>query len=181
MEDTTEPTVEPVESESQPQSDSETPTLSDPGKKAIAEERRRAAQAEKTAKALQARLDAIEAENLTREEKALKERDEAAQRATQAEAEALKWKIAARNGISDEDADLFLTGSDEETLSKQAERFKELSSKPTKGNVVPGVGNQPNTPASIAEQIQAAEQAGNYTLAINLKSQQLADLARANR
>lgn len=181
MEDTTEPTVEPVESESQPQSDSETPTLSDPGKKAIAEERRRAAQAEKTAKALQARLDAIEAENLTREEKALKERDEAAQRATQAEAEALKWKIAARNGISDEDADLFLTGSDEETLSKQAERFKELSFKPTKGNVVPGVGNQPNTPASIAEQIQAAEQAGNYTLAINLKSQQLADLARANR
>lgn len=181
MEDTTEPTVEPVESESQPQSDSETPTLSDPGKKAIAEERRRAAQAEKTAKALQARLDAIEAENLTREEKALKERDEAAQRATQAEAEALKWKIAARNGISDEDADLFLTGSDEETLSKQAERFKELASKPTKGNVVPGVGNQPNTPASIAEQIQAAEQAGNYTLAINLKSQQLADLARANR
>jgi hypothetical protein len=181
MEDTTEPTVEPVESESQPQSDSETPSLSDPGKKAIAEERRRAAQAEKTAKALQAKLDAIEAENLTKEEKALKDAAEAAERATRAEAEAMRWKIAARNGISDEDAELFLTGSDEETLSKQAERFKELSSKPSKGNVVPGVGNQPNTPASIAEQIQAAEQAGDYTLAINLKSQQLADLARANR
>ena len=53
--------------------------------------------------------------------------------------------------------------------------------KAPKGTIVPGVGNQPNTPASIAEQIAAAEQAGDYTLAINLKSQQLADLARANR
>lgn len=181
MEDTTETPADPVESESQPESESQSPALSDPGKKALAEERRRAAAAEKAAKALQAKLDAIEAENLTREEKAVKERDEAAQRAVQAEAEALKWRIAAKHGISDEDADLFLTGSDEDTLTRQAERFKELASKPTKGTVVPGVGNQPNTPASIAEQIAAAEQAGDFKLAIQLKSQQLAELARANR
>ena len=180
MEDTTETPADPVESESQPESESQSPALSDPGKKALAEERRRAAAAEKAAKALQAKLDAIEAENLTREEKAVKERDEAAQRAAQAEAEALKWRIAAKHGISDEDADLFLTGSDEDTLTRQAERFKELASKPTKGTVVPGVGN-PNTPASIAEQIAAAEQAGDFKLAIQLKSQQLAELARANR
>lgn len=179
MEDTNETITEPVESESQPESDS--PTLSDPGKKALAEERRRAAQAEKTAKALQAKLDALEAEKLSKEEKALKDAADAAQRAAAAESEALRWRIAARNGISDEDAELFLTGSDEETLSRQAERFKELSFKPSKGTHVPGVGNQPNTPASIADQIAVAEQSGNYELAIQLKTQQLAELARANR
>lgn len=180
MEDITDPVIEPVESESQPQSDSET-ALSDPGKKALAEERRRAAAAEKAAKALQAKLDALEAEKLSKEEKALKDAADAADRAARAEAEALRWRIAAKHGISDEDAELFLTGVDEETLSRQAERFKELSFKPSKGTHVPGVGNQPNTPASIAEQISAAEAAGNFQLAIALKSQQLAELARNNR
>jgi len=48
--------------------------------------------------------------------------------------------------------------------------------KPSKGTHVPGIGNQPNTPASIAEQVQAAEQSGDFQLALRLKSQQLADL-----
>ena len=177
MEDTTATTTEPVESESQPESDSQ-PALSDPGKKALAEERRRAAQAEKTAKALQAKLDALEAEKLSKEEKAVKEAAEAAERALKAESEALRWR---KYGITDDDAELFLTGSDEETLSRQAERFKELSFKPAKGTHVPGVGNQPGTPASIKEQIQAAEASGDFALAIQLKSQQLAELARNNR
>jgi signal transduction histidine kinase len=97
---------------------------------------------------------------------------------TRAEAEAMRWRIAARHGISDEDAELFLTGSDEDTLARQAERFKELAVKPSKGTIVPGIGNQPNNPASIADQVAAAEAAGNFKLAIALKSQQLADLAR---
>lgn len=180
MEDNTETVTEATETEPQPQSDSEA-ALSDPGKKALAEERRRASQAEKAAKALQAKLDALEAEKLSKEERALKDAADAAERAARAEAEALRWRIAARNGISDEDAELFLTGTDEETLTRQAERFKELSFKPSKGTHVPGVGNQPSAPASIADQIAVAEQSGNYELAIQLKSQQLADLARANR
>lgn len=168
-----------VESDSQhTESDSQ---LSDPGKKALAGERRRAAQAEKTAKALQAKLDALEAEKLSKEEKAVKDAAAAAERAAKAEADALRWRIAARHGISDEDAELFLTGADEETLSRQAERFKELASKPSKGTHVPGVGNQPSSPASLAEQIQIAEQSGDYKLAMTLKSQQLAELARNNR
>lgn len=180
MEETTD-TVEPtVESDSQP-AESDSQALSDPGKKALAEERRRAAAAEKTAKALQARLDAIEAENLSKEEKALKDAADAAARAAAAEAEAMRWRIAARFGISDEDAELFLTGSDEETLTRQAERFKDLSSKPSKGTHVPGVGNQPQTPAPLAEQIAVAEQSGDSKLAMALKAQQLAELARANR
>jgi len=179
MEDNTE-TVEAVESDSQPEPEPK-PTLADAGKKALAEERRRAAAAEKEAKALKARLDAIEAENLSREEKAVKERDEAAARAAQAEAEALRWRIAAKHGISDEDAELFLTGADEDTLSRQAERFQVLSAKTPKGTHVPGVGNQPTAPASLAEQIQAAERSGDFKLAISLKSQQLAELARNNK
>lgn len=38
--------------------------------------------------------------------------------------EALRWKIAARHGISDADAELFLTGKDEDTITAQAERLK---------------------------------------------------------
>lgn len=181
MEDNTTETVEPVvESDSQP-AESDSQTLSDPGKKALAEERRRAAAAEKQAKALQARLDAIEAENLSKEEKALKEAADAAARAAAAEAEAMRWRIAARFGISDEDAELFLHGADEETLTRQAERFKDLSSKTPKGTHVPGVGNQPQTPVPIAEQITLAEQQGDRALAMQLKTQQLAELARNNR
>ena len=176
MEDNT--ITEPETVEEAPQSDSE--VLSDPGKKALDAERRRAAAAEKSAKALQARLDALEAERLSKEEKAVKDAAEAAERAARAEAEALRWRIAARNGISDEDAELFLNGADEETLTRQAERFKELSSKPSKGTHVPGIGNQPSPPTSLADQIAAAEQSGNYQDARRLKAQMLSDLARAN-
>lgn len=174
MEETTTPEPEAVEEA--PQSDSE--ALSDPGKKALTEERRRAAAAEKEAKALRAKLDALEAEKLSKEEKALKDAADNAERAARAEAEALRWRIAARNGISDEDAELFLTGTDEDTLTRQAARFKELSFKPSKGTHVPGVGNQPSAPASIADQIATAEAAGDYQTAIALKAQQLAELAR---
>ena len=177
MEDQTETTPEPVETDTQ--SDSE--QLADPGKKALAAERLRANKAEKALKEIQARLDAAEAEKLSKEERALKEAQEAAERAARAESEALRWRIAARNGISDEDAELFLTGTDEETLTRQAERFKQLSFKPSKGTTVPGVGNQPDAPASIADQIAVAEQSGNYEEAIRLKTQMLADLARAQR
>lgn len=170
--------TETVETEA-PQSDSE--ALADPGKKALDAERKRAAAAEKSAKALQARLAELEAEKLSKEERAVKEAQEAEQRAARAESEALRWRIAAKHGITDEDAELFLTGTDADTLTRQAERFKELSYKPSKGTHVPGVGNQPQAPASIADQIAVAEKSGNYEEAIRLKTQKLAELARANR
>lgn len=37
--------------------------------------------------------------------------------------EALVFRISAAHGITDEDAELFLTGNDEETLTRQAERL----------------------------------------------------------
>ena len=141
--------------------------------------KQKAREQEKKAKenvAARLELDELKKANLSNEEKLAAELGEVAQRAARAEAEALRWRIAAKHGISDEDAELFLTGSDEETLARQAERFKELAVKPSKGTVVPGVGNQPNAPASIAEQVQVAEQSGDFNLALRLKAQMLADL-----
>ena len=51
----------------------------------------------------------------------------ATQEAAAAKAEALRWRIAAKHGISDEDAETFLTGSDEESLTKQAQRLASLA------------------------------------------------------
>jgi hypothetical protein len=55
--------------------------------------------------------------------------------------EAMRFKVAAKHGIADEDAELFLTGSDEETLTRQAERLAERESdRKKKGNVAPKEG-----------------------------------------
>jgi len=145
--------------------------------------KQKAREQEKRAKenaAARLELDELKKAQLSTEEKLAQELGEAAQRAAQAEAEAVRWRIAAKYGISDEDAELFLTGSDEETLARQAGRFKELAVKPPKGTVVPGVGNQP-APPTIADQIQAAEASGDYQLAIQLKTQRLAELARSQK
>jgi len=56
----------------------------------------------------------------------------------------LAARIAAANGIAPEDADLFLTGNDEETLTAQAKRLAERESERKKrNNTVPREGNQP--------------------------------------
>lgn len=60
--------------------------------------------------------------------------------------EALRFKVASKFGIGDEDADLFLTGSDEETLTKQAERLAAREGERKKqGNNVPREGNNPTS------------------------------------
>ncbi|MCG7607093.1 hypothetical protein [Mycobacterium sp. CnD-18-1] len=124
----------------------------------------------------QAQLTAEEREAEQREKEA-QERADALRDRDAALQEALRWRIAAKHGISDEDAELFLTGNDEETLTKQAERFTALQPKLGKGNVIPSAGNQPEKPPSLADQIRLAEQSGDKALVMQLKSQQLADLA----
>lgn len=74
-------------------------------------------------KAKAARLDEIEAASKTEAEKMAERLAEAEQSAAQAQREALRFKIASKFGVTDDDADLFLTGTDEETLTKQAERL----------------------------------------------------------
>jgi hypothetical protein len=91
----------------------------------------------KDLKAKASKFDELEAANKSEIEKANDARTEAEQRAARAEADALRWKVAAKHGVSDEDAELFLTGTDEETLTKQAERLTQHSSDRKKnGNVV---------------------------------------------
>ena len=61
-----------------------------------------------------------------------------------AEARALRANVANAHGISAEDRDLFLTGTDEETLTAQAKRLAERESERKKrSNHVPREGNPP--------------------------------------
>lgn len=70
-------------------------------------------------------------------------------RARDAETRALRSDIAAKHGISAEDRDLFLTGTDEETLTAQAKRLAEaVSDRKTKGNTAPREGSNPNPDGS---------------------------------
>ena len=91
------------------------------------------------------RLDELEAEQKSEIEKANDKAVEAQRAAETAQAEALRWRVAAKHGISDEDAELFLTGTDEDTLTAQAERLTQRDSDRKKqGNHVPNEGT--NTP-----------------------------------
>ena len=101
--------------------------LGDPGKKAIAAERAARKAAEDAAKSLQAQLDEIKKSQMSDLEKAQAVAQEFQQAADKANAEALRWRIAAKHGISDEDAETFLTGSDEASLTRQAERLSALN------------------------------------------------------
>lgn len=107
----------------------ETPEVNEPlgdgGKKALEAERAAAKAATARVNELQKQLDAINQANETALEKAQREADEARTEATAAKSDALRFRVAAAHGISSEDADLFLTGSDEETLQKQAARLAE--------------------------------------------------------
>lgn len=59
----------------------------------------------------------------------------------QANREALRRRVQAAHGISDEDADLFLTGADEDSLTAQATRLAARESERKKsGNHVPSEG-----------------------------------------
>lgn len=98
------------------------------------------------------RLDEIEAANKTEIEKAAEARTKAEQERDAARAEALRFRVAAAHGISTapaadggpSDAELFLTASDEATLTKQAERLlgRDAERKRT-GNVAPREGTNP--------------------------------------
>lgn len=88
------------------------------------------------------KLAELEEAQKTNEQKLADAKTAAEQDAANARAEALRWRVAAKHGISDEDAELFLTGTDEATLTKQAERLTERTENRKKqGNVVPKEGN----------------------------------------
>lgn len=97
-------------------------------------------------------LDELKAAQMSELERANAAAEENRRAAETARAEALRWRIAAKHGISDEDAETFLTGNDEESLTKQAERLASLAqqSTSTPGTPMPdrtqGGSGQPATP-----------------------------------
>ena len=102
------------------------------------------------------KLEALEESQKSETQKLADAKIAAETDATNARAEALRWRIAAKNGISDEDAELFLSGTDEATLTKQAERLSErVAQNKGGGNVVPREGN--TLPAANTNGDPAAE------------------------
>lgn len=104
-------------------------------------------------KAKAAKWDQAEAANKTELDKANDRAARAEQERDAARAEALRYKVAAAHGISTaagadgtpSDAELFLTGTDEDTLTRQAERLTQRGSdRRTRGNVAPREGTNPH-------------------------------------
>lgn len=107
--------------------------LGEGGKKALETERAARKAAEKKVNEFQAQLDAINQANESAVEKAQREANEARESATKATADALRFRVAAKHGIDEDDADLFLTGTDAETLERQAVRLVERTPTTTAG------------------------------------------------
>ena len=102
-------------------------------------------------------LAAIEEANKTEAQRAADALAAAQRDAENARAEALRFRIASKFQVSDEDADLFLTGTDEETLTRQAERLSARAADSKKsGNHVPREGR---TPAAAPDDDRAAVRA----------------------
>ncbi len=137
--------------------------LGDGGKRAIQAEREARKAAEDSAKALQSQLDEIKAAQMSDLEKAQAQARTFEEAASKAQAEALRWRIAAKHGISDEDAETFLTGSDEESLTRQAERLSALATAaPTTPKPDATQGGSGTAPAQSVEQQFADWTAQNF-------------------
>lgn len=89
------------------------------------------------------KLAEIEESQKTETQKLTDAKAAAEKAADEARADALRWRIAAKHQISDEQAALYLTGTDEATLTKQAEGLANLTASTSKsktGNYVPKEG-----------------------------------------
>jgi hypothetical protein len=121
--------------------------------------RQKAQEQEKRAKenvAARRELDELKASQLTNEERITAELSKVVAERDQALADLLRWRVATRFGIADEDVDLFLTGTDEETLTKQAERLAERTPSTNGGLYVPQEGRNPSVPALNSDDLEGA-------------------------
>lgn len=95
-----------------------------------------------------AEYDKVVEAQKTAEQKAADAQRAAEARAAEAESKAIRYQVAAQNGISKEDADLFLIGMDEDTITAQAKRLLEREQDRKKqGNYVPNEGKTPTNPS----------------------------------
>lgn len=89
-------------------------------------------------------LSGLKDSQKTAEQKFEERLAEMEKRAASAESQALRSDIAAKFGINTEDRDLFLTGTDESTLTAQATRLAAREADRKKqGNVAPKEGTSP--------------------------------------
>lgn len=134
-----EPTGEPTPT---PAQEAE-PKVDDIDWKAKAREWEKRAKENKSAKD---ELDAIRESQKSETEKQSERLAQAERDAQAARTEALRLRVATKHGISEEDADLFLTGQDEETLTRQAKRLSDREVDRKKhGNHVPREGTTPKS------------------------------------
>ena len=128
--------------------------LGENGEKALKAEREARAAADKKASELQKQLDDIAAANLSDLEKAQKAAKEAQDALPGAVATAFKEAAVSFGGISQEDADLFLTGTDVETLSKQVAALAARTSAGTQPGPRPDLsqGSKGGTSSGTPEQ-----------------------------
>lgn len=135
--------------------------LGDAGKRALAAERNARRAAEQSAAALQAKLNEIDQQNMTELQRAQAESQQHKEVAARATTEALRWKVAARFGISAEpnedgspsDAELILTGADEQSMTLIAQRWaaRAASQPAPTPRPDPGQGPRPSAPEAEAD------------------------------
>ena len=128
---------QPEPNQPEPQAPKPDEPLGDAGLKALQAEREARKAAEDALKAAERERDAVKAKaqkwdeaeeaQKTELERAREEAAKALADAETARAEALRYRIANKHGISDEDTEVFLTASDEAGLEAQAKRLAEIA------------------------------------------------------
>ena len=116
-------TEAPADAKATEQGDPANEPLGEPGKKALEAERTARKELEKQLTAATAKLTEMERANETALERAQREAKEAQEAAQAAILDAFKEAAVRFSGIPQEDADLFLTGTDRQTLEKQLARL----------------------------------------------------------
>lgn len=169
----TEPAEPPADPGTQAATGEPSSDLGDAGKRALAEERKARKAAEKASSDLAARLKEFEDRDKSELEKASEAWKTAEVERDAAKAEALRLRTAIKHGISDEDAELFLTGTDEETLTRQAERLAERMAAAGPSVPKPDPSQGARGPVGMDARIAEAEKNGDVRTSLALKSQQL--------
>lgn len=95
---------------------------SDPGKKALADERRARKVAERTANELAAKVKEFEEKGLSEQEKLARTAQDAESRATRAEAQLTRYQVAQEKGLTAAQAK-YLQGSDRKELEARADEI----------------------------------------------------------
>lgn len=153
--------------------------LGEGGIKALQAERDARAKAEKDLSDAQARLQEIEDAKLSDIQKAQKDASDAAERVSALESANARLTALAKYPVAEEYQDL-VTGSDAASYEASAKRVSELlalAQAPGTPKPDPSGGARNEKTGTLAEQITAAEKAGDKSAVAVLKAQQLGALA----